>query len=132
MFSAEFIRFFLTSTIGLLIDTTIAWLLFSKLAVSLPISSCIGFFVAALFNYVVHTAWTFRSSEHYLSILGALNYTIFLLIIMTIRASAVYLLQISLSKGTHALLILILATTISFIINFIVSKTFIFKPSQRL
>ena len=127
MFSMEFIRFFLVAAVGLLIDTAVAWLLHSQFEVLLTLSSAIGFLIAAAINYVMHEIWTFRGGQRTLSTHRALSYIGVLGITLILRIAAVHLLQIILSSGAYALLILIIAAGTSFTVNFIASKILVFK-----
>lgn len=128
----ELMRFFAVAAIGLIIDTGIAWILFHEYSVPLTLSSVCGFLIAAAANYIMHELWTFKNNQSTMSFNRALAYIGALILTLLIRIVVVHITQIFLFPDRFALLILIIAAGISFVVNFVASKFFVFKTKPSM
>ncbi|WP_159086869.1 GtrA family protein [Loktanella sp. Alg231-35] len=123
----ESLRFGIVSIIGLCVDIALTWLVFASFGVSLLVSAAIGFAAGACLNYALHEFWTFKRTESRVSIQRLTRYAIALVATLTARLCAVFVFSRVMDEVQYALLILILATGISFVMTYLISKLFVFK-----
>lgn len=121
----ELIRFFLVSLGGVVLDIAIAYAIATQLGTPLWLAAAIGFMFAACVNYFLHELWTFHRETTRLSSKHAFYYLVTSGIILSTRLIVIASLSAWLS-GDHTLAILIGSTTISFSVNYIISKYLIF------
>ncbi len=119
-------RFLIVSIIGLVFDIAVAWVASRYFGLPLWLAAIIGFCMAATLNYVLHELWTFRDGVQRLSVWRAMRFAFGVVGTLLVRVGAVALLARALSES-HALAILTAAAAISFFINFLVSKHFVFR-----
>lgn len=125
----ELARFVTVAVIGLIADIATAWLLWTLLGLKLIMSAGIGFLVGALVNYLLHELWTFKRAESQVSVHRLTRYGVALGATLAARLCAVYLLSRMFDAELYALHILILATGLSFIVNYAITKMFVFKSN---
>ena len=121
---AEFLRFAAVTVAGLGVDISLAW----GLSV---FASAAGFSAGAAFNYLLHELWTFRRSELQLATRRVLRYCAALGATLTTRLAVVYGLSQFLNADQSHLVILLLATVLSFFINYMAIKTFVFRSALQ-
>jgi putative flippase GtrA len=120
---SELLRFFAVTVLGVVIDLAIAFALHTGLGVPLWIAAAIGFTLAASLNYVIHQTWSFRSGPLSLKRAGA--YALVALATLAVRVGIVAQLDRVLA-GDYPLAILICGAGGSFVVNFVMSKWFVF------
>jgi putative flippase GtrA len=123
-FVIEFLRFAAVSGICAGIDLGIGLVALVMLGESLYFSSSIGWCGGLASGYLMHSYWTFKNRNHSAS---WLNFAAFVgngLLILTVRY---LIIALSGAFNIYAELTLALAILGSFIINFVISKAFIFK-----
>ena len=125
--SAEFLRFLLVAVAGLIVDISLAWGLSALLGVNLALAAAGGFACGAALNYFLHEFWTFRRTERRLSLARMLRYVGALGATLATRLAVVYALSQILTVAQSDLIILLLATILSFGVNYLVSKRFVFR-----
>ncbi len=127
--SAEFLRFLAVALAGLIVDISLAWGLSTLFGVNLLLAAATGFASGATFNYLLHEFWTFRRAERRLSLTRMLRYGGALGTTLATRLAVVYALSQVLTMAQSDLIILLLATILSFAVNYLVSKLFVFRPA---
>lgn len=128
---AEFLRFAAVTVAGLVVDIFLAWGLSAMFGLNLVLAAAAGFSVGAAFNYLLHELWTFRRSERRLSTGRMLRYCAALGATLATRLAVVYGLSQVLNADQSHLAILLLATVLSFFVNYMVSKTFVFRSALQ-
>lgn len=126
----EFIRFFWVSVFGGVADIALAYAIATILELPLWIAAAAGFSVAAFGNYILHEVWTFRNENSRLSSTRALSYFITSGVILTSRLVVVSGLSAWISRD-HTLLILIGGASVSFFVNYIISKFLVFSRGSE-
>jgi putative flippase GtrA len=121
----EIIRFSIVVLIGFVVDLSIAWGVLRLLKIPIWLAALIGFLVAAIVNYKLHEIWTFRSAARRLSRTRPLRYIIGLIITLTSRCGSVLALSINNEKA-HPMTVLVISSGISFCIQYLVSRYFVF------
>lgn len=124
----ESARFTLVVILGLLIDLVIAYVFSVQIGLPLSISAIFGFISAAFFNYILHELWTFQDGEKQLSKKRVGRYLFALLVTLSIRLIMIEILSRIFDPKGLELMILIAATGVSFIANYLVSKFMVFRP----
>lgn len=119
-------RFTIVAVVGVVVDIAIAYLLAQFFAVPLWAAVVTGFFIAALANYAAHELWTFRSTASRLSPKRAGQYIFASAATLAIRLAVIMLLGGWVSAD-YKLIVLIVATGVSFAFNFILSKFVVFS-----
>lgn len=123
--SPEVLRFGLVAVAGLAVDIAAAWGLAQLWNVPLIFPAVVGFFCGAVLNYVLHELWTFQGGAKKLSVTRALAYFFSLWITLAVRLAVVVLLGLTIAAGND-LAILVIASAVSFFVNFVVSKFWVF------
>ncbi|MGP3699502.1 GtrA family protein [Rhodobacter sp. NSM] len=133
---AELIRFGLVSVLGLGADIAVAWALAVLAGLSLPLAATCGFATGAALNYVLHHSWTFRASAPRASgrqrvashAQRLLRYGLGLGLTLLARVATVALASrfLFVAEGQE-LPALLAGTAVSFIINYLTSKHFVFQ-----
>ena len=126
--TTELTRFGLVAIAGLIVDIAVAWLCWAQLGLGLTLAAGIGFLAGAAVNYLLHEFWTFQRSESRISLGRIGRYGVGLAATLAVRLCAVYVLSRVFDADSFALVILVLATGVSFIVNYVVSKFFVFRP----
>ena len=127
----EFLRFSAVALAGLAVDISLAWVLSAMVGVNLMLSAATGFTAGATFNYLLQEFWTFQRAECGPSLARILRYSTALGVTLATRLALVYtFLQILNSKHSE-LTILLPATFLSFFVNYLASRHFVFKSSTR-
>ncbi len=129
---SEFLRFTAVAVAGLIVDISLAWVLSAVLGLDLVLAAAAGFFAGAALNYLLHEFWTFRHGEHQLSLRRILRYGGALGATLATRLAVVYGLSQVLNAAQNQLVILLLATVLSFVVNYLLSKLFVFRPAAPL
>ena len=127
----EFLRFATVAVAGLVVDISLAWGLSAVVGVTLVLAAAAGFVAGAAFNYLLHEFWTFRRAEHRLSVARMVRYSAALGATLATRLAVVYALSQILNAKQSELAILLLATILSFAVNYLASKHFVFKSAVQ-
>ncbi|MDP2258242.1 MAG: GtrA family protein [Caulobacter sp.] len=126
--SGDFIRFGLVSVLGLCVDLAVAWSLASLLPVPLPIAALGGFLAGAALNYGLHEVWTFASRDRRPSVGRGGLYLLALGITLGVRVASVAALETFVFPAPEqALAALVMATGLSFVVNYLLSKYVVFR-----
>lgn len=125
----EFLRFLLVAISGLVVDLTLAWLLVERADQPLWLAAVAGFAAGTCVNYVLHELWTFREGHRHLSVLRAGKYGLALGLTLLVRLAVILLLQSLFGSGAPTLLVLGLATGVSFLVNYSASKWLVFRKA---
>jgi len=128
---AEFLRFAAVTVVGLVVDISLALGLSVIFGLNLVLAAAAGFAAGAALNYLLHEFWTFRRSERELSTSRMLRYCGALGATLTTRIAVVYGLSQTLLAGQGNLIILLLATVLSFFVNYFVSQLFVFQSAVQ-
>jgi putative flippase GtrA len=123
---SELIRFFSVTVLGLLLDLAIAIAVHHLLGAPLWLAAGAGFVIAAGANYVIHQTWTFQTGQRRISASRAAKYALVAIITLIARIAAVAALDRMIGAGLP-LLILLLGAGVSFGVNFVLSKYFVFS-----
>lgn len=123
----EFLRFFAVTVLGVVIDLAIAFAVHTLLGVPLWLAAATGFTLAASANYVIHQLWSFQSGPRRLSAGRAAKYGAVALVTLAVRVGIVALLDRLIAEA-WPLAILIAGAGGSFLVNFALSKLFVFAP----
>jgi putative flippase GtrA len=122
----EFLRFFVVTVAGVVLDIAVAYALHAALGWPLWLAAASGFALAAAANYAIHQTWTFRTGPRRLSLGRAARYGAVALVTLLARLAAVAALA-GLAGPSLALLVLIAGAGVSFLVNFTLSKLFVFE-----
>ncbi len=129
------LRFLAVVVMGLGVDLGLAWTLAVVFFVPLTIAAVCGFLIGALFNYVLHESWTFKMNAIEVASKRFIRYLVSLGITLGFRVGAVAVLGIVIGDlfghGRREAVVLFLATGVSFVVNFIGSKYFVFVDRDR-
>ena len=126
VFSSSLVRFAVVAVAGLGIDLGTAWTLRTGLDFSLPLAAFFGFCAGAAFNYWLHERWTFGTRAA--SAKRGSLYLIALLVTVASRVGTVALVE---PTGLPDMVVLIVATGVSFIVNFVLSRYVVFRPARE-
>jgi putative flippase GtrA len=121
----ERLRFTLVAVCGVIFDVGLALVLSEWIGTPLWLAATLGFLMAATGNYVAHELWTFRSGPRKISTWRAASYVGASLITLAVRLAVIALFG-RLFGLAYPLIVLISAAGVSFGVNFILSKFFIF------
>ncbi|MBB4858144.1 putative flippase GtrA [Novosphingobium chloroacetimidivorans] len=121
LFASSLVRFGLVAVAGLGVDLGTAWLL--RPFMPLPLAALCGFGVGAAFNYLLHERWTFGTRAA--SARRGSLYLLALLATLGTRVGTVALLD---RTALPDLPVLILATGVSFVVNYLLSRFLVFRP----
>jgi putative flippase GtrA len=122
----EAARFLAVAVAGLILDLAVAWSAARYLGLPLWLAAALGFAVAAAMNYALHELWTFRTGARRLSAGRALRYGAALAATLAARVLTVAVLA-ALVGETWPLPVLIAGAGVSFVVNYLVSKHFVFR-----
>jgi putative flippase GtrA len=122
----EAARFFAVAVAGLALDLVVAWSAARFLGLPLWLSAAVGFALAAAMNYALHELWTFRHGARRVSAGRALRYAMALAATLASRVATVAVLAVMFGEG-KALLVLLAGAGVSFGVNFLISKFFVFR-----
>lgn len=126
----EALRFFAVAVAGLVLDLAVAWSAARFLGLPLWLAAALGFMVAAGLNYVLHELWTFRGGARRLSGGRALRYGLALAATLAARVLTVALLA-ALVGEAWPLPVLIAGAGVSFVVNYLISKHFVFRSEPK-
>lgn len=119
-------RFLIVSVAGLVLDIAVAWCTARLLDLPLWLASASGFAVVATANYAAHELWTFRDGARRLSGGRALRYSAALGATLGARVATVAAL-VALVGDAHPLPMLLAGAGVSFVVNYAISKYFVFR-----
>lgn len=120
-------RFFCVSVVGVAVDIAVAYAVVLLLAAPLWLAAAAGFTAAAAGNYILHEVWTFRrEGAPSLSITRAFYYFVSSGFTLLSRLAVVAWLSIWVPRD-HALAILVGGAAVSFFVNYLISKFFVFS-----
>lgn len=125
----QFMRFFAISLLGLFIDIGIAMIVHKVAGLALPFAALFGFCVAATVNYVQHAIWTFSGSRR--SIRGLAVYLALQSVTAGLRVALVTFFETVTVLAPYPLIILIAAAAVTLIVNFVLSRTLVFRPDSN-
>ncbi|QTL03815.1 GtrA family protein [Aquabacter sp. L1I39] len=116
---------------GLFLDLGIAWSLANLAGVPLEVAAVAGFFSGALFNYVLHEFWTFRSPNSRVSGRRVTLYFVMMVAVLGIRVGVVALLSHPLHGPLGSLLALVCASGVSFVANYLLSRFVVYRRGHQ-
>lgn len=119
------LRYLVVVVMGLGMDLGVAILLVKGGAPTL-LASAIGLVYGAISNFAMHRIWTFRTAELPPPFPQILGYVASVAIIFPVRLAVLATLQY-LPVSVDDTLALILATGVSFVVNFFVLKSLVFR-----
>lgn len=123
------LRFLVVALGGLAIDIAVALALHRLGGIALPAAAAGGFVVAASANYLAHELWTFPGDRGGLSALRGGAYVGASLAALAVRVAAVMAGTALLGReGWRAPAVLLLASGVSFVVNFALSRA-VFRPA---
>lgn len=123
-------RFTLVIVGGLAIDLSVAFLLAELAQLPLTVSATIGFLAGALFNYILHELWTFKAASATVSPVRAALYLVSSFITLCVRLATISIFEPFVTGALSRLAILVAATGVSFIANFLLSRFVIFRRTS--
>ena len=123
---AELARFLAVAVAGLAVDLGVAAALAGLAGVGLVWAAAAGFAAGAGLNYVLHELWTFRDGARQLSAARLLRYGGALAATLAARLAVVAGLDAVLADPRWDLPILAAAAGVSFGVNYLASKLFVF------
>jgi len=123
----EAVRFLAVAVAGLALDLAVAWSAAGIFDLPLWLAAATGFAVAAAMNYALHELWTFRDGPRRLSTDRALRYAGALVTTLGARVVTVAVLALLLGDG-YALQVLAAGAGVSFCVNYLITKHFVFSP----
>lgn len=122
----QIVYFVAVSIVGLFIDLLTAFTLLSITNLSLILVATIAFAVAAFVNYVLHENLSFNPTQKLgFSLSRLLGYLVSCAVVLTVRM--VFLMVFAwFTQGTFEFVILFAACGFSLLVNFFVSRKFVF------
>lgn len=128
---SDVVRFGIVSVLGLALDLSLAWTLATIGGVPLPAAATAGFLAGAVSNYVLHARWTFGSADRKLTAALGGRYALSLAATLAARVVSVAALERLTPPGADSnLLVLMSATGVSFLVNFLLSKYLVFRQDR--
>lgn len=128
----EVVRFGMVTALSLGLDLAVARSLATLVGFSLGVSVTAGFLAGATFNYIVHELWTFPGASGRLSLRGWSTYVGAVGLVLGLRLIVIWGLEGLASDRTNGTLpVLLVACLISFAVNFVLSKLFLFRSSAE-
>lgn len=124
LFASSLVRFGLVAVAGLGVDLGTAWLL--RPFMPLPLAAFFGFCVGAAFNYLLHERWTFGTRAA-----SAKRGSLYLLALLATLGTRVGSVAILDRTALPDLAVLILATGVSFVVNYLLSRFLVFRPAPE-
>jgi len=124
----QFLRFKLVTLLGLALDLTLAYSVRQALGWPLPLCAAIGFAAGAIFNYLAHEYWTFVNR-----VAGGLSARRFGRYILTVSVTLIIRIALVAAGAMipfmagHDLAVLVAAAGISFIVHFLLARSFAFN-----
>ncbi|SFT11664.1 Putative flippase GtrA (transmembrane translocase of bactoprenol-linked glucose) [Sulfitobacter marinus] len=122
----EAARFFAVALAGLMLDLALAWVASRVFGLPLWMAALLGLVTAAGANYIAHELWTFQNASRKLSIKRAFRYGLGLTATVGTRVGTVAILAILFGEE-HALAVLVAGACVSYLVNFLISKYFVFR-----
>ena len=126
----DLVRFTVVIVGGLTIDLSVAFLLTELAQLPLTVSATIGFLAGALFNYILHELWTFKAANATVSPVRAALYLASSFITLCVRLVTISLFEPFAAGTLSRLAVLVTATGVSFIANFLLSRFVIFRRTS--
>lgn len=132
----EAIRFTAVSGAGVIIDLALANGGHVLVGLNLYLSAALGFMVAGAASYLMHRQWTFRGSASNAGGARWGSYAATCLLILAVRYAAItaagYFLPIPRESPIHGFLALVFAVGVSFTVNFLVCRTWVFRSRSQV
>jgi putative flippase GtrA len=119
------LRFLVVTVCGLILDLGIAMCLVAA-GLPRPLATGGGLVVAAAFNFVLHRAWTFQSSEARPLRAQLTGYLVGLVLTLLVRIGTLTGLSLAVSR-LDDLAALAVAIGVSFVFNFLFLKKLVFR-----
>lgn len=126
----EFNRYGLIVGVGLGLDLVVANLLHSLFGVSLEFAAAIGVVCGGVWNYIFLNAWAFAGPKNSSGVSRAGRFILATALTMLARSGCVWLLANILIPASPGIMILIMAVVFSFILNFLLSKYWVFRTKR--
>ena len=129
--TSEVARFGVVTGLSLGLDLAVAWSLRTLIGANLVLCVGTGFLAGASFNYVVHELWTFAAASGRLSLrrwamyVGAMSFVLALRLLTILALGSLVPGQVD-----ETIQVLLIASAISFTVNFLVSRFLIFRASS--
>ena len=125
------LRFLVVSIIGVSVDIGLAWALVTAFGLRLWIAGFLGFAVAAVLNYLLHEAWTFRDDRFRGSVLRFGRNLIATAVTLSVRMAAILALQNTWIADKGPLAVLLPSVALSFCAGFLAAKFWVFRKPKR-
>ena len=122
-----YVRFFIVTAVGLLLDISLAWLLVRYVGLPLTLAAACGFMTAVAFNYLLHEIWTFARAGKGISLNRARQFLAVQGLALMIRLSFISLLEHASTVGSNELIVLGLSSILTFGITLLTSTRSIFR-----
>lgn len=124
------IRFGLVIACGLALDLASAWCLANMVGLPLEIAAVAGFGVGAVFNYVLHEFWTFRSDASGLSLRRLTLYVASTVAVLGVRVGTIAVLSLFIQGAMGSLIVLASAACVSFFVNYGLSRVLVYRSAR--
>ena len=124
----EILRYGATMVLGLLVDIATAFLAATVFGISLTVASALGVAAGAVFNFIVLKLWAFGDARPGRA--APLRYLAAVAATMAVRSGTVWMLDLALPVATPPLVILCSAIAVSFFVNFLLSKYWVFHHNM--
>lgn len=124
------LRYLVVVVLGLSLDLSVA-LMLAMGGAPTSLASAAGLVFGATGNFFLHRYWTFQTPERQPMVRQILSYAVSVAMILPIRLAVLHLLHyLPVAIGNS--LALVLATGVSFLINFLVLKRLVFRRRPKL
>lgn len=127
MIRREFLIYFTVVATGTLLDIAVAWSLSEMLDWPAPIAAMIGVLAGALVVYLGHEYWTFAQDEPGVSKARFIKFCLTVAAVLGVRAALVWAMVATVGEQVPLLFIFTIAVFVTFVMNFIVSKIWVFR-----
>lgn len=127
LIAPQLVRFGFVVVGGLVLDLGMAWSLANLASLPLGGAAVAGFLSGALFNYVLHEFWTFRSAESRLSMRRVVLYLSMMVAVLGTRLGVIALLSGGLHGPVGSLVVLVCASGVSFVVNYLLSRFVVYR-----
>ena len=125
----EFLRYGVTIVLGLAVDLGVASAMVA-MGAQVELAAVIGVLCGAVFNYFILEHWAFQGEKAGSALARPLRFAGALLVTMAVRGATVWGLDAALPVGTPPIVILGGGVAVSFILNFILSRYWVFRRAE--
>lgn len=130
--AGDALRYFVVSLLGLSLDLFLAYSFVRYFGFSLVAAAATSFALVATIVYFVHEQWTFSTSSRKTSLRRLFATALSSLIVLSVRLLTLNALAQIIGIGQHDFLLLLCATGISFVANFVLSRAIVGRAAGSL